>query len=768
MRGLLRSKPWPMLLNAALVTAIIPELRAQGMPAGMQPRFTIEQVLSPAFAYGLVTAREADRIAWLEHERGARNVYTAVAPDFRPVRLTHTTTDDGVDLSALQISDDGSLVVFMRGHAPNREGWVANPTSDPAGAERSAWAVRTSGGQPWRVVEARDVLLAPDGSSVIYLHNDQIYRAQVAPGVAVSEGPERSEPLFRVFGRARDPVWSPDSRKIAFVTDRESHSFAAVYDLDARRITYLAPGVDRDLSPTWSPDSRQVAFIRTPGRTFGAEARANAARSEGGWVEAARVGRPGARAALGEMTGAVTHPPGLLEARFAGGHTLEIWVADVATGEGSRLWHPAPTDSALNSLRRITWVGEHLLYQLEPGEWQRYYSLSTVQPAAGPVALTQEEGMPEQVATSPDGRYLYFATNHGDIDRRHIWRVPLAGGRPQQITEGEEIETYPAVLASGDRIALLRAGIRQPQTVAIAPARGGKPRLITSPPADFPQRHHVAPQNITLTAADGVQFNNQLFLPPDLKRGERRPALIFIHGGPRRQMLLGYNYGHFYHMAYAMNQYFANRGYVVLSINYRGGIGYGKSFRDAPERGRNGNSEYQDLLAAGIYLQGRPDVDPERVGLWGLSYGGILTAQGLARNSEVFAAGVDIAGVHSWGNPLEPESVAHRSSSISEVAKWRSPVLLVHGDDDRNVAFSQTVGLVQLLRGHNVPFELIVFPDDVHSFLLHERWLRTFRATDDFFERTLIRREPVRTEVATTAGERATLAPSSVLYDIVM
>ncbi len=134
-------------------------------------------------------------------------------------------------------------------------------------------------------------------------------------------------------------------------------------------------------------------------------------------------------------------------------------------------------------------------------------------------------------------------------------------------------------------------------------------------------------------------------------------------------------------------------------------------------------------------------MDPERVGLWGLSYGGILTAQGLARNSDIFSAGVDIAGVHLWGDSLDPESVSYQASSISEIENWTSPVLLIHGDDDRNVAFSQTVGLVQLLRAHDVEYELMVFPDDVHSSLLFRRWVESFEASDDFLARKLRGRE---------------------------
>jgi dipeptidyl aminopeptidase/acylaminoacyl peptidase len=253
-------------------------------------------------------------------------------------------------------------------------------------------------------------------------------------------------------------------------------------------------------------------------------------------------------------------------------------------------------------------------------------------------------------------------------------------------------------------------------------------------------------QNVTLAAEDGIEFNNQLFLPADLREGERRPALIFIHGGSRRQMLLGYHHRHFYHMAYAMNQYWASQGYIVMSVNYRSGIGYGAEFRNAEGRGARGNTEYRDILAAGKYLQSRDDVDPDRVGLWGLSYGGILTAQGLARNSDVFTAGVDIAGVHLWGDSIDPESVSYQSSAISEIEKWTSPVLLIHGDDDRNVAFSQTVGLVQLLRAHDVPYELMVFPDDVHDSLLFRRWIEAFEASDDFLNRKLVGAERVTTD----------------------
>ena len=223
---------------------------------------------------------------------------------------------------------------------------------------------------------------------------------------------------------------------------------------------------------------------------------------------------------------------------------------------------------------------------------------------------------------------------------------------------------------------------------------------------------------------------------------------MFVHGGPVRQMLLGYHYMHFYHVAYAVNQWLASRGYVVMSVNYRSGIGYGKSFRTAPNTGGRGNAEYQDVLAGGKYLQSRPDVDPNRVGIWGLSYGGVLTAQALARNSDVFKVGVDLAGVHLWGSSLDPDNVSYQSSAISAIDTWKSPVLLVHGDDDRNVQFSQTTGLVQLLRAHNVYHELIVFTDDTHEPLLHKRYLYAFNRLEEFIGRFL-KGTPPRASTAT-------------------
>jgi len=143
-------------------------------------------------------------------------------------------------------------------------------------------------------------------------------------------------------------------------------------------------------------------------------------------------------------------------------------------------------------------------------------------------------------------------------------------------------------------------------------------------------------------------------------------------------------------------------------------------------------------------------VDPKRIGLWGGSYGGYLTAMGLSRASDLFAAGVDFHGVHDWNDVItnfepaydpvrrqEAARLAFESSPMAAVKSWRSPVLLIHGDDDRNVPFSQSVDLAQALRQKGVEFEELVFPDEIHDFLVHAHWLAAYRAAADFLDRHL-------------------------------
>ncbi|MBV8237384.1 MAG: S9 family peptidase, partial [Sphingomonas sp.] len=251
-------------------------------------------------------------------------------------------------------------------------------------------------------------------------------------------------------------------------------------------------------------------------------------------------------------------------------------------------------------------------------------------------------------------------------------------------------------------------------------------------------------------AADGMLIHGQLFEPAG---GGRHPALVFVHGGPMRQMLLGFPYMDYYAHSYAMNQYLVTRGFTVLSVNYRLGIGYGRAFQHPAQASFRGASEYRDVQAAAAYLKSLSSVDPERIGIWGGSYGGYLTAMALARDSATFKAGVDLHGVHDWSRTLVEEAKpaeryekgdweaalksAFESSPVADVARWKSPVLLIHGDDDRNVRFNQTIDLARRLDAAGVRYEELVLPNEIHGFLRYSDWLKADTATVRFFEAEL-------------------------------
>jgi dipeptidyl aminopeptidase/acylaminoacyl peptidase len=680
---------WPIVIVLSIASSVVAD------------DFTLEQVLSSPFPSELVASAEGDKVAWVFNARGRRNIWVAAAPDFKGWQLTHYENDDGQEITDLVFSPDGNLIAYVRGGPKSMSGESPNPTSDPAGAKQEVWVVDVRAGSLTRIGEGSNPFFSPSGDAVIFNREGRLWTAPVRGGA--------EKKLFEIRGTIMSPSWSPDGSKLVFVSTREDHSFIAIYEPKNSRIRFLQTSVDRDIEPRWSPDGKRIAFIRL----FNSVDTYSADRE--------RV------------------------------LPWSIWVVDADSGDGKQIWRSGNTE--MDSFSRLPlgenilqWAaGNLLVFACEEDGWAHLYSI----PAEGGEAtlLTPGNYEVENVAWSPDRSFMIVASNADDIDRRHLWKIGVTGQQPQPITRGTGIEMYPAIVDGGKQVVFLHSTARDPFLPYIAYLDGSKLRPIAAEalPRDFPSAKLIEPEPVIFKAADGLEIHGQLFKPHNV--GGRLPAVIFMHGGPIRQMLLGWHYGYYYHNAYAFNQYLASRGYIVLSVNYRSGIGYGRAFREAKRRGPRGASEYQDIVAAGQYLRSRADVDGRRIGLWGGSYGGYLTAMGLARNSDLFAAGVDLHGVHDWsarvgrtpwaiGSP-ELIKLGRESSPIASVEKWKSPVLLIHGDDDRNVAFSQTVELVRKLRENGIEFEQLIFPDEVHDFLLHQHWLEAYRAAADFFNRRL-------------------------------
>ena len=677
--------------------------------AAFAASFTLEQVLGSPFPHNLVAAKNSARVAWVFDVKGAHNVWVADAPDFAARQVTSYAGDDGQPLASLRITPDGRTLVYVRGSEANEAGRIADPTNGVWERKQQVWAVDVGGEGPRLLGEmgcpeegCEDVQLSADGQFAVWATKKQLWIAPVS-------GATPAHQLTGLRGSNSSPKWSPDGREIAFVSDRGDHSFIAVYDFGHDSVRYLAPSADRDVMPRWSPDGRRIAFVRLPGTQ--------------------------------EKLPLIPERP----------TPWAIWMADAATGNAKEIWHSGdkPNDSFPELTADTSFYfpsNDRLLFASEQDGWNHLYSI-----AAGggtPTLLTPGQFEVEDVVLSADRRSVIYSSNQDDVDRRHIWRLALEGGKPQPLTRGETLEWSPVETGVGGSVVCLGSSATTPAMPYRITTQGREMIAASALPADFPSKQLVTPKQVIFKSEDGLDIHGQLFVPSG--RTQPGPALIFMHGGPIRQMILGFHYMDYYHNAYAMNQYLASRGYVVLSVNYRLGIMYGRAFREAANASWRGAAEYKDIVAGARYLQTLSIVDAKKIGLWGGSYGGYLTALGLARNSDLFAAGVDFHGVHDWSvflprwenrpaapDAKEAEKLAFESSPDASVRTWNSPVLLIHGDDDRNVPFGQTVELAQRLREANVRFEELVFPDEIHGFLMWKSWIKAYGATAEFFDRML-------------------------------
>lgn len=665
------------------------------------------------FVDELVASPDGTRIAFVRNVDGVRAVHVASAPDFVPVKVTEFAGDDGQELTGLTFSPDGRQLAFVRGgdhdgNWPVADGLQPDPGSSPVEPKEMIWLVDVAAGGKARALTEGDApAISADGRIAFVLHG------AVHTVGADGKGAAR---LFFDRGKDHDLAWSPDGKRLAFVSERGDHSFVGVYSARDQPLLWLAPTIGHDGAPVWSADARKIAYTHV--FDYGGPLLALERRPQPWTIKLADA-----------TTGAATTV-------WSSGKTLRDGYPDVLGGAN------------------LHWAGAQRLSFLSMADnWPHLYALDLA--TGGTRLLTPGAFMVEHVAASRDGQTLVYSANTGntphDDDRRHVFRVAVSGGAPVALTAGESLEWAPVALAEG--VAYVAATAQAPGAVAVATRAGARVLGGQDAPAEFPQAALVTPRAVTFAAPDGLTIHGQLFAGPG---AGPKPGVIFVHGGPPRQMLLGWSYMRYYSNAYAVNQYLAAHGFAVLSVNYRLGIGYGHDFQHPGHGGPAGSAEYQDVVAGAQFLQTVPGVDPARIGIWGGSYGGLLTALALARNSDLFKAGVDYHGVHDWslilgadefpapylryeqGDREAAMKTAFEASPMASIARWTSPVLFIHGDDDHNVRFNQTVDLERRLAAlGKAPIEDLVLPDETHDLLRAHDWLVADRAAVEFLTRTL-------------------------------
>ena len=564
----------PLIILLALVDLSAPTFAKATV--GEQPAgsLSIDTLMATPFPTDLVAAPVGGRIAWVSSNSGVHNIlvaepappsqFTMGNPDHKWRAVTSYKGDDGLWITDLNWTSDGKTIVYVRGDGANRQGESPNPAQLQDGTEQAVFAVSIDGGAPKKLGVGNGPVPSPRGQRVAWVSRGQIWSADLGTTEAAAR-------LVNARGSASGLAWSPDGTMLAFTSGRGTHSYIGIFTLASRELRYIDPSLDRDGEVAWSPDGTRIAWIRQ------------------GAAPRARMFSPRRQ---------VDEPWSLRVADVKTGQAKQVWKADA--GYGSAFQGVVSDD-------QLYWAaGDRLVFPWEKNGWRLLYSV----PAAGGKRDAADAGQlrgrvrehrarsdADDLQLEPGrhrstarvdgaGRWIGAARpTAGEVERQR-----MAAGDHQRWTHGRHARRRPDAAARDGDLARTTTRTRCSRTCC-------RPGSI---PAAL-----VTPQAVTITATDGMRIPTQLFLPRDLKAGERRPALIFFHGGSRRQMLTTWHYNYYYRNAYAMNQWLASQGYIVLSVNYRSGIGYGLEFREALNYGASGGAEFNDVMGAGLYLKSR-------------------------------------------------------------------------------------------------------------------------------------------------------------------
>ena len=435
------------------------------------------------------------------------------------------------------------------------------------------------------------------------------------------------------------------------------------------------------------------------------------------------------------------------------------WIATIDLDKGRlvarhRLHDPGWINWDFNEMGWLA-DGETLWYLSEEDGYSHLYLV----PAAGGPArrLTEGRFAVSDVTLSPDGGHLYFRANREHPGIWEVYRVPVAGGSGagglERVTRFDDYVEY-VLSPDGERLLLHHSSAVRPPELYVQPAgpapggaaaepRSGEPpvRLTETVSDEYTGIGWRGPELVAVPSRHGAPgpVNARLYLPDgfDRERPARYPAVVFIHGaGYLQDAFDGWSY---YFREHMFHELLARRGYVVLDLDYRGSAGYGRDWRTAIYR-RMGHPELEDLADGLAWLAATNNVDPERVGVYGGSYGGFLTLMALFREPGLFAAGAALRPVTDWAHynhpytsnilntpELDPEAY-ERSSPIEHAEGLADPLVMIHGMQDDNVLFQDTVRLAQrLIELGKENWWVAMYPIEAHAFEQPSSWLDAYR-----------------------------------------
>jgi dipeptidyl aminopeptidase/acylaminoacyl peptidase len=674
-------------------------------------------------------------------------------------------------------SPDGRHVAFVWERTGVQNLYVSDVGSgDAAAAPRAltTFPAGEIGGHFW----------SRDNAAVFFGRGGDLWRAPL-DGTAAA-------PVWTTKGNEAQIVPSPDRTRVAFV--REGDIWVrSLADGAETRIT-STPDVGEG-GPTWSPDGSKLAF------SSGKVARKEYAPEYSGAkilytvTERTPLDIQVAPAAGGTAITIAPNPAVERAARWLDpSHlvfervsqdttTREIVIADTTSGEGRVLvreedkkwWsvtpsaQPGPQPSP---------DGHWIAFISDRDGWDRVYVVAATGTAAEPVAVSPAGRESWRHSWSPDGTHLVFDGNSPETPGvRQLFTVAIANGRasgaPVALTSGRGTNIAASWSPDGHAVVYQHTDPHNSADLFVArtnagagAAAGASAAANAKAPAPAPLRLSdslqpagidrtklIEPTLVSYPSSDGQKVPAYLFLPPNFDKTKKYPAVVWIHGDGVNQNYDGWHVERNYAVYYSFHQYLLQQGYVVLTPDYRGSIGYGKAWRQGVYLDVGGK-DYEDAELGARYLKTLGYVDGERLGVWGLSYGGFFTLQAITQAPRDFAAAVDVAGVAdyamyyedpwkgawTYGRMRAPEDHPTQyagASPLSHMDRLERPLLILHGTADVNVPYLHSIRLVDTLLKLKKEYEFVTYPGEFHYFtrehVLRDAWTKV----DRFFGRYL-------------------------------
>ena len=578
---------------------------------------------------------------------------------------------------------------------------------------------------------------------IAYQKDEDIYYVDVNIGKPVS--------LVVSSKKCRNPRWSPVSNELAYIMDNDIW----LYSFDSHTNTQLTKsGNVEDFK--WSKDGGKIAFkVGEKGKSgwkiFSIKDGEIIWESEDGLCESL-IWMPNGKKVLYSLADF-----NYISRRYLLADIEENVVEEILTEKDERglLFEVPPIVS--NKGNKVIFVllvdgWTHLwLKDLENGE--------LVQLTRGECEDIGCEG--DSPVWTPNDDLIVFSSSRKNLTERHIWSVKPDGSDLEMLIPLDGTSVFPKVSPDGEKIVFLHSDpYEAPDIWMFDTKTRDVEKLTNSMPKTLTKEKIVAPKIVTYSGAKNWKIYACLFVPPNLEKGKKYPAIVWLHGGPIRQMVRnGWHPMQIYSLFYSFHQLLVHKGYVVLFIDYRGSIGYGREFMQGIYR-EMGVSDVIDVVKAVDYLKSLGFVDKERIGVWGISYGGYLTLQVLTKYPDVFKAGVNIAGVtdfESWmkwaeenyvlaaaffraklgGNTSKNKSLYMEASAINFIKNIKVPLLNLHGTADEAVTFKQLDELIKALVKEGKHFEVMYYPEEKHAFEKAETWLDAFNRVMKFFEENI-------------------------------